>query len=62
VQFDSSLVYVGCLSLAAGAIVYVIAELLPVGRRLSWEFTVWGLAAGFLLGLTTELVVAAAGG
>jgi ZIP family zinc transporter len=61
-QFDSSLVYVGCLTLAAGAIVYVIAELLPVGRRLSWETTVWGLAAGFLLGLATELVVAAAGG
>jgi ZIP family zinc transporter len=61
-QFDSSLVYVGCLTLAAGAIVYVIAELLPVGRRLSWEVTIWGLAAGFLLGLVTELVVAAAGG
>jgi hypothetical protein len=61
-QFDSTLVYVGCLTLAAGAIVYVVAELLPLGRRLSWEVTMWGLAAGFLLGLTTELVVAAAGG
>jgi ZIP family zinc transporter len=61
-QFDSPLVYVGCLTLAAGAIVYVVAELLPLGRRLSWEVTMWGLAAGFLLGLTTELVVAAAGG
>ena len=61
-QFDSALVYVGCLTLAAGAIVYVVAELLPLGRRLSWEVTMWGLAAGFLLGLATELVVAAAGG
>ena len=61
-QFDSSLVYVGFLTLAAGAIVYVIGELLPVGRRLSWEITLWGLAAGFLLGLATELVVEAAGG
>ena len=61
-QFDSPLVYVGCLTLAAGAIVYVVAELLPLGRRLSWEVTMWGLAAGSLLGLTTELVVAAAGG
>jgi ZIP family zinc transporter len=61
-QFDSSLVYVGFLTLAAGAIIYVIGELLPVGRRLSWELTVWGLGAGFLLGLATELVVEAAGG
>jgi ZIP family zinc transporter len=61
-QFDSSLVYVGFLTLAAGAIIYVLGELLPVGRRLSWELTVWGLGAGFLLGLATELVVEAAGG
>jgi ZIP family zinc transporter len=61
-QFDSPLVYVACLTLAAGAIVYVVAELLPLGRRLSWEVTMWGLAAGFLAGLATELVVAAAGG
>ncbi len=61
-QFDSSLVYVGCLTLAAGAIVCVLGELLPVGRRLSWEITLWGLGAGFLVGLATELVVAAAGG
>jgi len=61
-SFDSVFVYVGCLALAAGAILYVIGELLPVGRRLSWEITLWGLAAGFLLGVATDLVVAAAGG
>jgi hypothetical protein len=33
-----------------------------VGRRLSWEATLWGLLAGFLLGLATELVLAVAGG
>ena len=61
-SLDSPLVYVGCLALAAGAILYVIGEMLPVGRRLSWELTLWGLAAGFLIGVTTDLVVAAAGG
>jgi len=37
--FDSVYVFVGCLALAAGAILYVLGELLPVGRRLSWEIT-----------------------
>ncbi|HZD74040.1 MAG TPA: zinc permease [Actinomycetota bacterium] len=61
-SFDSAFVYVGCLALAAGAILYVIGELLPVGRRLSWQVTLWGLAAGFLLGVATDLVIEAAGG
>jgi len=39
--FDSVYVFVGCLALAAGAILYVLGELLPVGRRLSWEITLW---------------------
>src|SRR6266540_3141157 len=61
-SFDSAFVYVGCLALAAGAILYVIGEILPVGRRLSWEITLWGLAAGFLLGVATDMVVEASGG
>ena len=61
-SFDSVFVYVGCLALAAGAILYVIGEILPVGRRLSWEITLWGLLAGVLLGVGTDLVVAVAGG
>jgi ZIP family zinc transporter len=61
-SFDSVFLYVGCLALAAGAILYVIGELLPVGRRLSWEITLWGLTAGFLVGVATDLVVAVAGG
>jgi hypothetical protein len=40
----------------------VIGELLPVGRRLSWEVTLWGLMAGFLLALAIELVLEVAGG
>jgi ZIP family zinc transporter len=61
-SFSSMYLFVGCLALAAGALLYVIGELLPVGRRLSWEATLWGLMAGFFLGLTTELVLKAAGG
>ena len=52
----------GCLALAGGALLYVLGELLPVGRRLSWEVTLWGLLAGFLLGVATELILAVGGG
>ena len=62
ISVTSSYLYVACLALAAGALLYVIGELLPLGRRLSWEVTLWGLLAGFLLGLATELVLAVAGG
>jgi ZIP family zinc transporter len=61
-SFSSAYLFVGCLALAAGALLYVIGELLPVGRRLSWEVTVWGLLVGFLLALATELVLEVAGG
>jgi ZIP family zinc transporter len=61
-SFSSSYLYVGCLALAGGALLYVIGELLPLGRRLSWEVTLWGLLAGFLLGLATELILEVAGG
>ena len=61
-SFSSTYLFVGCLALAAGALLYVIGELLPIGRRLSWELTLWGLLTGFLLGLATELVLEVAGG
>jgi ZIP family zinc transporter len=60
--YQSELVFVGFLTLAAGAILYVIGEVLPVGRRLSWELTLWGLLTGFVLGLATDLILALAGG
>jgi ZIP family zinc transporter len=59
---SSSSLFVGCLALAAGALLYVLGELLAIGRRLSWELTLWGLLAGFLLGLATELVLEITGG
>jgi len=61
-SFSSTYLFVGCLALAAGALLFVIGEILPVGRRLSWEVTLWGLMAGFLLALATELVLEVAGG
>jgi ZIP family zinc transporter len=57
----SPYVFVAFLALAAGAILYVVGELFSVGRKLSWEVTLWGVLIGFLVGLATELVVAASG-
>ncbi len=61
--FASQFVFVAFLTLAAGAIIFVVAELLFTGRRLgAWDVTVGGVLLGFLLGLATELVIIAAGG
>jgi ZIP family zinc transporter len=59
--FSSDLLSVAFLALAAGAILYVVGEILNAGRRMSWEITLWGLLAGFLVGVSTELVLVAAG-
>jgi ZIP family zinc transporter len=59
-SISSAYVFVAFLTLAAGAILYVIGELFSVGRKLSWEITLWGVLIGFLLGLGTELVIVAA--
>jgi len=53
---------VAFLALAAGAIIYVVAEMLNTGRRLgAWDATVWGVLVGLFLGVVTELVIVAAG-
>ena len=58
---SSEYVFVGFLTLAAGAILYVVSELLNTGKRLgAWDVTVWGVLIGFILGLVTELVIVAA--
>jgi ZIP family zinc transporter len=59
----ASTVYVSVafLSLAAGAILYVIGELFSAGRRLSWEITLWGVLAGFTFAFAAELILVAAG-
>lgn len=49
-SFQNDYVYVVFLALAAGAIVYVVAELLNTGRRLgAWEITMWGALGGIVL-------------
>ena len=47
----SPVLFVGCLALAAGAILNVVGELIVVGRRTSWDLTLWGLFVGFAAGL-----------
>ncbi|HEX8099867.1 MAG TPA: ZIP family metal transporter [Actinomycetota bacterium] len=62
-SFQNDYVYVAFLALAAGAIIYVVAELLNTGRRLgAWDMTVWGVLGGIVAGAATELVIKAAGG
>jgi len=60
-SLSSPYVFVAFLTLAAGAILYVLGELFSVGRKLSWEITLWGVLIGFLVGLATELIIVAAG-
>lgn len=51
------------LALAAGSILYVIVQLLRVAAKLDHDqmHVMWGLFAGIVLGLATELVLVAAG-
>jgi zinc transporter, ZIP family len=61
-QFYSDLLFILFLALAAGSILYIIVELLGVAKRMaSLEVIAWGLAAGFLLGYLTDLIVTYAG-
>ena len=50
------------LALAAGSILYVVIELLAVGRRLGHkEITTWGIFLGLAAGFLTDAIVTAAG-
>jgi len=43
--------------MAAGAIVYVVSELLHVGRRFALRaVSMWGIFGGFLAGYGTDLI------
>lgn len=62
ITFQSPQVFIFCLALAAGAIIYVVAELLGIAKRFkSPEIVMWGLLVGFLLGYMTDLLVTYAG-
>lgn len=50
------------LALAAGAIIYVVTELLGVAKRFqSQDLVMWGLLLGFLLAYGTDLIITFAG-
>ena len=59
---QSDPVFVLCLALAAGSILYVLGELLHVGRRFQLpEIAMWGVFLGFLAGYCTDLILTWAG-
>ncbi len=58
----SNAMFVLFLSLAAGALVYIIGELFNLNRRPGAKFPAgWGLFAGFLFGYLTDLILTIAG-
>lgn len=55
--------FVVFLALAAGALIYVINEMLQVGRRMNTQAALgWGLVLGFLAGYGTDLLLTYLGG
>ena len=60
--FLSSAMFVLFLSLAAGALVYIIGELLHINRRPGTKFQAGlGLFVGFIFGYITDLILTIAG-
>ncbi len=60
--FNSPQVFILFLALAAGVILYVLAELLGQAKRFrAPEIVMWGVLIGFLLGYITDLIVPYAG-
>ena len=58
VVFTSPQMFILFLALAAGAIIYVVTELLGQAKRFrAPEIVMWGLLIGFLLGYVTDLIV-----
>jgi ZIP family zinc transporter len=61
-RFTNQTISVAFLALAAGSILYVVIELLAVGRRFALKHTMgWGILLGLALGFATDAVVVAAG-
>ncbi|MEU7872574.1 ZIP family metal transporter [Dactylosporangium sp. NPDC049140] len=61
-RFTNDTVSIAFLALAAGSILYVVIELLAVGRRMAAkDITTWGLLIGLLAGFLTDAFVTAAG-
>jgi ZIP family zinc transporter len=61
-RFVSPLLSVIFLTVAAGAIIYVIGELMGTSRRLGFkELATVGVFAGFVAGFATDLMLSFAG-
>src|SRR3954454_6454811 len=61
-RFTNETVSIAFLALAAGSILYVVIELLAVGRKMGVkEITTWGLLIGLLAGFLTDAIVTAGG-
>ncbi len=59
-SFVNDFMFMSFLALAAGSILYVVVQLAKVGFKLGHEdMLVWGLFAGFAIGLATELFIEA---
>ncbi len=57
-SLQSAPIFVLCLALAAGSILYVVGELLHVGRRFQMpELATWGVFLGLLAGYFTDLIL-----
>ena len=61
-RFTNDTVSVAFLALAAGSILYVVIELLAVGRALSAKTaTTWGIIVGLMAGFVTDAILTAVG-
>src|SRR5436305_3212392 len=61
-RFTNQTLSIAFLALAAGSILYVVIELLAVGRKFNAKsVTTWGLLGGLLLGFATDAILTAAG-
>jgi len=61
-RFTDPTLSVAFLALAAGSILYVVIELLAVGRKLAVkEITTWGIVVGLLAGFATDAILTAGG-
>jgi zinc transporter, ZIP family len=61
-SFQSDVLFLGFLALAAGSILYVVIELLGVARKLGYkELMTWGILFGLIAGFATDMILTVAG-
>ena len=61
-SFVNDTMFIAFLALAAGSILFVVAELIPVCRRMaSKELVLSGILLGLFLGFATDFIIQASG-